>query len=140
MASSIKGAFKFGAKVGLDELPRPDILVVGSVAVGRDGSRIGKGEGYSEIEYAVLRELGLVAEQVPICTTVHPLQVVDDLPQDDYDVAVDYVVTPEEVIATHRKRKRPEGILWGRVSKEMLEEMPLLAELKKRREERGKIS
>ncbi len=134
-ASSIKGVFKFGTEVCFDELPRPDILVVGSVAVGRDGSRIGKGEGYSEIEYAVLRELGLVAEQVPICTTVHPVQVIDEVPQDDYDVALDYVITPEEVIVTHRKQRRPDGILWSRVSNEMLEEMPLLAELKKRQHE-----
>jgi 5-formyltetrahydrofolate cyclo-ligase len=133
LASSIKGAFSLGEEVGLDRLPRPDVLVVGSVAVGRDGSRIGKGEGYSEIEYAILRELGLVEEEVPICTTVHPVQVLKEVPQDPYDVSMDYIVTPEEVIATRSTRKRPEGILWDTVSKEMLDEMPVLADLKKRK-------
>ena len=116
----------------LDKVPRPDVLVVGSVAVGRDGSRIGKGEGYSEIEYGILREMRLVEKHVSICTTLHPVQVLKEVPQDPYDVGVDYIVTPEEVIMTHRLRRRPEGILWDRVSKEMLDEMPVLADLKKR--------
>ncbi len=49
LASSIKGAFSLREKMGLDKDLAPDVLVVGSVAVGRDESRIGKGEGYSEI-------------------------------------------------------------------------------------------
>ena len=132
LASSIKGAFSLGEEVGLDKVPRPDVLVVGSVAVERDGSRIGKGEGYSEIEYGILREMGLVEKDVSICTTVHPVQILKEVPQDPYDVGVDYIVTPEEVIMTHRLGERPEGILWDRVSKEMLDEMPVLADLKKR--------
>ncbi len=131
-AASIKGAFSLGQEIKLNEIPRPDLLVVGSVAASPDGSRIGKGEGYSEIEYGILRELGLVNENVPICTTVHPVQIMKELPQDPYDVSVDYVVTPEEVIPTHRKRKRPTGIFWDRVSEKMLEEMPVLEELKAR--------
>ena len=87
--------------------------MVGSVAVGRDGSRIGKGEGYSEIESGILREMGLVEKDVSICTTLHPVQILKEVPQDPYDVGVDYIVTPEEVIMTHRLRRRPDGILWG---------------------------
>ena len=118
--------------MGLDKVPRPDVLVVGSVAVGRDGSRIGEGEGYSEIEYGILREMRLVEKHVSICTTLRPLQVLKEVPQDPYDVGVDYIVTPEEVSMTHRLQRRQEGILWDRVSKEMLDEMPVLADLKKR--------
>ena len=67
--------------------------MVGSVAVGRDGSRIGKGEGYSEIESGILREIGLVEKDVSICTTLHPVQILKEVPQDPYDVGVDYIVT-----------------------------------------------
>ncbi len=131
-ASSIKGAFSLGQETELDNVPRPDLLVVGSVAVSPDGSRIGKGEGYSEIEYGIMRELGLIDEDVPICTTVHPAQVVKEIPQEPYDISVDYIVSPEEVIPTRRQRNRPRGIFWERVTEKMLEEMPILRELEAR--------
>lgn len=105
---------------------------MGSVAVATNGSRIGKGEGYSEIEYGILRELGLVEEDVPVFTTVHSIQVVENLPQDPYDVSVDCIATPERATRTNRMRKRPKGIFWDRVSGKMIEEMPVLGELKGR--------
>jgi len=39
-------------------MPCLDAIVCGSVAVTRDGRRCGKGEGYSDLEFAILRELG----------------------------------------------------------------------------------
>ncbi|MCS7126379.1 MAG: 5-formyltetrahydrofolate cyclo-ligase, partial [Aigarchaeota archaeon] len=42
-AATIRGAFMFGEKISLENIPKVDLIVVGSVAVGRDGSRIGKG-------------------------------------------------------------------------------------------------
>ncbi len=135
-AASIRGVFKIGHEVALDKLPRPDLLVVGSVAVSKDGSRIGKGEGYSEIEYGILRDLNLVAETIPIATTVHPVQIVEQVSQDPYDVAVDFAVTPEKVEYTHRTRKRPDRMFWERVSEKMLQEMPILQQLKAGRRRR----
>lgn len=40
------------------EVPTPDVLVAGSVAVTRRGARCGKGEGYADLEYGILRALG----------------------------------------------------------------------------------
>ena len=131
-AASIGGAFKIGQEITLDKLPRPDLLIVGSVAVSKEGSRIGKGEGYSEIEYGILRELNLVDETIPIATTVHPVQIVKEVPQDPYDVAVDYIVTPEKAASTHRTRRRPSGIFWERVSEDMFQQMPILRDLRTR--------
>jgi len=34
-----------------------------------------QGRGYSDLEYAVLRELGLVDDETPVATTVHEMQV-----------------------------------------------------------------
>src|SRR6266446_9648312 len=42
----------------LANMPCLDAIVCGSVAVTRDGRRCGKGEGYSDLEFAILRELG----------------------------------------------------------------------------------
>src|ERR1044071_1309465 len=78
-ASSIAGAFQVGEVIPLDQLPRIDLIVFGTVAVSERGSRVGKGEGYAELEYATLRQLGRVEEDVPIATTVNDIQVVDDI-------------------------------------------------------------
>ena len=64
-------------------MPGLDAIVCGSVAVTRDGRRCGKGEGYSDLEFAILRELG--HPPVPVATTVHDLQVVASVPRDPTD-------------------------------------------------------
>src|SRR5690242_1465679 len=46
-ASSIKGAFDYGRQVAIEEMKRIDLILCGSVAVRRDGARVGKGGGYS---------------------------------------------------------------------------------------------
>ena len=58
-----------GQAVALADMPRLDAIVCGSVAVTREGRRCGKGEGYSHLEFAILRELG--HPPVPIATTMH---------------------------------------------------------------------
>ncbi len=132
-AATIKGAFHYGKEAGLDNLPRPYLIVVGSVAVTPDGARIGKGEGYSELEFAILCELGLVDERTPIVTTVHDVQVVEEIDLDPYDVPVDWIVTPTQVIETRTSRPRPPGILWQYISEKLLKEIPLLRLLKERK-------
>lgn len=131
-ASTIRGAFTLGEKVGIDGLPEIDLKVTGSVAVTRKGERLGKGHGYSEVEYGILREVGVIKEETPVVTTVHELQIVDEVPQDPFDVSVDYVVTPKRVIRAEGPKRRPPGILWQFVTEEMLKSMPPLAELRSR--------
>ena len=63
LASSIKGAAQLGRLVHPDEMQRIDLIVCGSVAVNREGARLGKGGGYSDLEYAVALTLGLISEQ-----------------------------------------------------------------------------
>jgi 5-formyltetrahydrofolate cyclo-ligase len=100
------------------------------VAVNRKGSRIGKGGGYSDLEYAIGREFGFVREEVVIVTTVHPLQIVDgDLPETDHDFRIDFIVTPEKIIQTHRQGGRPEGIIRDHLSEQKISEIPILKEI-----------
>ena len=83
LASSIKGATQLGRLVHPDEMRPIDLIVCGSVAVNRKGARLGKGGGYSDLEYAVALSLGLISKETPIVTTVHPVQLLpDDLPHD----------------------------------------------------------
>ncbi len=131
-AASIQGAFEQGRMIGLDDLPRIDLIVAGTVAVAPNGARVGKGEGYSELEYATLRELGLVDDSIPIATTVHELQLVPLVPLEPFDVPVDVVATPTQVLRSIAKPPRPTGVLWHYLDPSRLETMPVLAQLRDR--------
>ena len=110
-----------------------DLLVCGSVAVNAHGARLGKGAGYSDIEFALLAEAGLIDEQTIIATTVDELQVLDeDLPERDHDFRVDLVVTPRRVIRCDAA-KRPTGLDWRLLRAEQFAAIPALQRPKRPR-------
>lgn len=132
-ASIIGGAFKWGRPVKPWDLPRVDLVIIGSVAVNpTTGRRLGKSHGYAEIEWGILTALGKAGEDTPIATTIHDVQLVEDnIPREPFDLPVDVITTPTRVIRVNRVDKKPAGIFWEYVTDEMLREIPLLAELKK---------
>ncbi|XP_037062208.1 methenyltetrahydrofolate synthase domain-containing protein isoform X1 [Peromyscus leucopus] len=102
--------------------------------------RIGKGEGYADLEYAMMVSMGAVHEGTPVVTIVHDCQVVD-IPEallEDHDLTVDYIITPTRVIATGCARPKPTGIIWSKVSCEMLTKIPVLRSLREREKRAGK--
>ncbi|MFF0655469.1 5-formyltetrahydrofolate cyclo-ligase [Micromonospora tulbaghiae] len=120
------GAAEHAPKVNISEMQPVDLVVCGSVAVNRDGVRIGKGAGYSDIEVALLTEAGLVGPSTILATTVHPLQVVEGpLPESSHDFRVDLIVTPDEVIEC-RRSQRPAGIYWESLTAQKIDSIPLL--------------
>jgi len=131
MAASIKGSFKYGRFCALEELPQVDLIVAGSVAVSKDGVRVGKGGGYSEIEYGILKEIGAVEEETPIFTTVHDFQIVDEVPREPHDLTVDCIITPTKIVKVKRRYKQPKGILWEKITEDHLRDIPVLLELTK---------
>ena len=135
-AATLKRGGKWGEDITLAQMPKIDLVVMGSVAVTRDGRRLGKGHGYADLEYALLRELGNPA--VPLATTVHKLQVVDAFPVEAHDTSLMLIATPDEVIEVKRRRRTPRGIDWQRLPAEALDEMPVLAELRARLGRRSK--
>lgn len=127
VAASSHGAAEVARNVGVDELRPIDLVICGSVAVNRDGVRLGKGAGYSDLEVALLQEAGLIGPDTTIVTTVHQLQVVDTaLPETEHDFSVDLIVTPDEVIQCGPQR-RPAGLLWDQLSEEQIAAIPTLA-------------
>jgi len=127
-AASLSRGDRWSEDVALVDMPELDAIVCGSVAVS-GGRRCGKGEGYSDLEFAILRELG--HPSVPVATTVHDLQVVDSLPRDPTDQPLNVIATPTQAIRIKRPSVAPTGIDWARLSAAELEEMPILAELKR---------
>ncbi|XP_064884922.1 methenyltetrahydrofolate synthase domain-containing protein isoform X1 [Columba livia] len=140
ICATSQGIKEYSVPVGLDGKARVDLVVVGSVAVSEKGWRIGKGEGYADMEYAMMVSMGAVQEDTPVVTIVHDCQVLDIAEEllDDHDVTVDYILTPTRTIKTDCKRPKPQGILWHKVSYEMLEKIPILKSLRYREKQAGK--
>ncbi len=74
-AATIKGAMRHGKVVAEEELPDVDFVLSGSVAVNLSGARVGKGGGYSDLEYGLLIEAGKIDDHTTVATTVHPIQI-----------------------------------------------------------------
>jgi len=127
LVTSIRGALKYGRLVSLREMRHTDLIVCGSVAVGRDGARLGKGGGFSDLEYGLLREEGKVRELTPVVTTIHPLQLIlYKIPMFPHDVSIDFIVTPNEVVATRSVYPRPRGIYWDLLRAMKINAIPIL--------------
>jgi 5-formyltetrahydrofolate cyclo-ligase len=130
-ASSIEGAFRFGRSVRPEQMKDIDLIVCGTVAVNHRGARIGKGGGYSDLEYGLAREAKLVRPRTPIVTTVHDIQVLDEeLPVLPHDIPVDFIATPTSVIPTHTVLSRPEGIYWEYLSNGQIDAIPYLKQVR----------
>ncbi|XP_015418462.1 PREDICTED: methenyltetrahydrofolate synthase domain-containing protein isoform X3 [Myotis davidii] len=106
----------------------------------RAGWRIGKGEGYADLEYAMMASMGAVSQGTPVVTIVHDCQVVD-IPEallEDHDLTVDYILTPTRVITTGCERPKPTGITWSKISSAMMGRIPILRSLRSREKQAGR--
>jgi len=107
-AASISGATRSARRVTLAELTPVDLVVMGCVAAGEDGARLGKGGGFA----------------------VHELQVcaAGAIPLTSHDVPLDFIVTPDRVIDCRRDGPRPAAALdWDDLTEEKIAAIPLLA-------------
>jgi 5-formyltetrahydrofolate cyclo-ligase len=127
VASSIKGAAQYGRLIDVDELRKIDLIVCGSVAVNRRGARVGKGGGYSDLEFGLLTENKKISAKTPIVTSVHALQIVDEnLPMTEHDIPLSAIVTPDEVFETDTRLPRPKGIYWQMLADDKIDAIPVL--------------
>ncbi|KAI3431325.1 hypothetical protein D9Q98_004383 [Chlorella vulgaris] len=138
-ACTSAGVAKHGRPVSLDDPLKVDLIVVGSVAVDPlTGCRCGKGEGFAELEYGILRWMGAIDDSTLVVTTCRDEQVLPPgtipaakmLP---HDVPVDIICTPTQVIRVGEPAMRkPPGILWERLSPQKLSQIRVLQQLKQR--------
>ena len=99
-AASIKHAARSARTIDFDAMTPVDLVVTGCVAVGEDGARLGKGGGFSDLEFALAAAAGLVDDHTVVVTTVHDVQVQPEgsIPVVAHDLHVDLVATPTRVL------------------------------------------
>ncbi|HEX7037265.1 MAG TPA: 5-formyltetrahydrofolate cyclo-ligase [Pseudomonadales bacterium] len=127
-AAALTTMDEWATPVALTELPQLDAIVCGSAAVTPGGRRAGKGAGYSDLEFAILRELG--HRPVPVATTVHDVQVVAQFPIEPNDIPLALICTPTRSIRVADPPPAPDGVDWSRLGEADLEAMPVLKELR----------
>lgn len=127
-SASIKGASKSAQRVAVSALRPVDLVITGCVAVSEDGARLGKGGGFSDLEYALASEAGLIGPDTVVATTVHEAQIVaaGAIPVVPHDVYLDLIVTEARVIRCPKKERAPKDIRWDELSDEKIAAIPLL--------------
>ena len=133
-AASIKGASRYGRPLDLTELAPVDLVVAGCVAVSADGARLGKGGGFSDLEYALAWEAGLISRSTVVATTVHEVQVLEEgrIPMTAHDLPLDLISTPDRLIVCRdrgRGRRANPGVRWDELTEEKIAAIPLLKRL-----------
>lgn len=138
--STALGVKEHSKKISLKDKVTIDLVVVGSVAVSKEGFRLGKGEGFADLEYAMMATMEAVSPDTVVVTTVHDDQIVE-IPEElveDHDLTVDYIITPTQVIKTGCKRPKPTGIIWSDLEYEKLYRIPVLRKLREFERDNGK--
>lgn len=110
--SSLTAMLNYGRDVTLGELRELDlsigVFLQGCVAVDLKGNRIGKGSGYGDKEFWMLKESGPLAEDYVYAVVCHPVQIVEGIENlmSDRDAKVDVILTPGQIIWTEHAKQR----------------------------------
>ncbi|XP_035228888.1 methenyltetrahydrofolate synthase domain-containing protein-like isoform X3 [Stegodyphus dumicola] len=137
MCSTSEGLKHHSVKIGLNSKIKVDLVIIGSVAVSIKGHRIGKGEGYADMEFAMMATMGAVNSNTTVITTVHDCQVFESLPDElfgEHDVPVDIIVTPTKVIYCEPRLPKPSHIIWSLLTEEKINKIPILKILREMEE------
>jgi 5-formyltetrahydrofolate cyclo-ligase len=69
-----------------------DVVFIPAASIGADGMRLGWGRGYFD------RTLGSMTRRPPVYAVIYDHEVVESVPQEKHDQAVDGMVTPQRII------------------------------------------
>lgn len=117
--------------------PPIDLIVTTARLVGRDGTRLGDGQGHLDLQYAILNELSWLDARVKIVAIVDECQILPSLQVDIHDVDVHWIVTPREAFPTTHPRNSPGRIIWSRLSTRQIKRNDPLFHLNSRRHGNG---
>lgn len=136
-AGTLDGMNRFASRIELETMERTlaplDCMITGASFVTEDGLRMGKGHGFFDLEWAMMREVGLADETTDVVAVVHDAQVLDDITGQslaaDHDTIVDAIVTPTQTISIDEAPSKPAGIRWPLLDRDRVEGMPPLQTL-----------
>lgn len=129
-AASVRGAERLGRSIGIESMPPIDLIVCGAVAVNARGARVGKGGGFSDLEYGLLVEAGRVGSGTLIVTTVHPVQVLPQaIEMRRHDIPVDVVATADGLMSIRPDFPRPGGLYREELAPDRIAEVPVIERL-----------
>jgi 5-formyltetrahydrofolate cyclo-ligase len=115
-AATLDGMERHGRRLSLADLRQAapvGLVVTGAVAVTVQGLHVGSGTGYFDLEWGLLRHLGLATPQTRVAAVVHPCQIVDaPIRPAPHDAVVDTIVTPDSVTACQPRLPKPDGLFW----------------------------
>ncbi len=135
LASVLDGAHRYWHPITLaqikEQIGHIDMLITGASAITYSGIRFGKGHGYFDLEWAMFWEIGVVDQDTPVFGAGHDCQVVDiELEVAPHDTAIDYIVTPTQIIKTRGEYPKPtHGVIWSMLAESMMREIPPVHEL-----------
>lgn len=86
-----------GERLGTDAVARADVVLVPGLAVGADGTRLGRGGGSYD------RALGRVPVGTLTCCLLHPGELLDAVPTERHDRRVTAAATPAGVTRLPRR-------------------------------------
>ncbi|KAJ4357555.1 uncharacterized protein N0V89_002131 [Didymosphaeria variabile] len=115
-----------------------DLCVLGGLAFNTQGVVVWEGQGLFEVQWALLHDIKVIQEQVPVVAIAHSCQVVDEAdlglerfkPEKAAEVQCDYIATPEKVFEIQEAVKPSSGVDFDAVDSKALELIPPLQELK----------
>jgi len=121
-----------------DEGIHVDLCVLGGLAFNTQGVIVWEGNGLFEVQWALLHDMKVMAEQIPVVAVAHQCQVVDEadygldriLPEKVGEVQCDFVVTPERTIEIQDAVKPTSGVQFESLDPQALDNIPPLQELK----------
>lgn len=92
---------KLGKPADFSELRgKVGIFAQGCVAVDMHGNRIGKGSGFGDREFQILKNENVLAEDALFIVIAHDIQVFNDLSHlaEEHDAKADVILTPTRII------------------------------------------
>lgn len=138
LASTLDGMERHGTTLSLAELRQLrtiDAVVTGAVAVTTQGLHFGSGDGNLDLEWALMRHLGLVTSETPIIVSVHDCQVLDArVRPGSHDAVVDVIITPERTLKCAPTLHKPDGIFWNEIRGQAIRSKPYVRDLLARSE------
>lgn len=115
-----------------------DMCVLGGLAFNTQGVVVWEGNGLFEVQWALLHDVKVLGEEVPVAAVAHACQVVDEVemglepiqPQNAAEVQCDFVVTPQRTYEVQHAAKPSSGVDFDTVDSAALDNIPPLQELK----------